>query len=374
MTGKRQTGFLFIADISGYTELLTQVELEHALDIVKHLLDTLVKNVLPPLILAKLEGDALFFYAPQGSFLLGQTCLEAIERFYNAFLISRESLSGRMKTCGCKGCRLTPSLDLKFVAHHGTFLIQSMKQGEELSGPDVILVHRLLKNSVTESTGLKAYAFLTEACFAAIPFGDLPTTMRRHSERYEHLGEVRGSVHDVSNAWERQRDRHRMTVDEKDSWFHVDAEYPVPQSVLWECLVEPGHLAHYCEMEKVTLQGLKEHRVAPGTSCSCIKGGKEILQTFVDWNPFDYFTVETATEIGLARTTVSLTPSGQGTRARWLVSRPERSVGFGAMLLRLFGPLMRLAVKAEIKRESARLRQLINEEINAGKVLQSATT
>ena len=34
----------------------------------------------------------------------------------------------------------------------------------ELLGSDVILVHRLLKNDVIESTGIEAYALFTQRC------------------------------------------------------------------------------------------------------------------------------------------------------------------------------------------------------------------
>ena len=39
-------------------------------------------------------------------------------------------------------------LDFKFVAHHGEMVKQKMGGREELAGRDVILVHRLLKNTV----------------------------------------------------------------------------------------------------------------------------------------------------------------------------------------------------------------------------------
>jgi hypothetical protein len=41
-------------------------------------------------------------------------------------------------------------LDLKFVCHYGEFIKQKMSGRDELAGRDVILVHRLLKNGVSQ--------------------------------------------------------------------------------------------------------------------------------------------------------------------------------------------------------------------------------
>lgn len=40
----KQNGFLILADISGNTELLTQAELEHGLDIVQRVLNSLIST------------------------------------------------------------------------------------------------------------------------------------------------------------------------------------------------------------------------------------------------------------------------------------------------------------------------------------------
>ena len=53
---------LVIADISGYTDYLAGVELDHAQDILADLIDRVVKALRPPFKLAKLEGDAAFAY------------------------------------------------------------------------------------------------------------------------------------------------------------------------------------------------------------------------------------------------------------------------------------------------------------------------
>jgi len=46
--------------------------------------------------------------------------------------------------------------------------MQSMAGKEELSGPDVILAHRMMKNQVREETGISSYVLLTEAAAEAM--------------------------------------------------------------------------------------------------------------------------------------------------------------------------------------------------------------
>jgi hypothetical protein len=63
MLAKPELAYFAIADISGYTNFLAKVELDHAQDIIADFMDTAVKGLRPPFRLAKFEGDAAFVYA-----------------------------------------------------------------------------------------------------------------------------------------------------------------------------------------------------------------------------------------------------------------------------------------------------------------------
>ena len=52
----------------------------------------------------------------------------------------------------------------------------------ELQGAEVIRLHRLMKNSVTASTGIKAYALVTEQAADAIGLPDFFAGTIRHVE------------------------------------------------------------------------------------------------------------------------------------------------------------------------------------------------
>ncbi len=186
--GARQ-GYLLLADISGYTEFLTGTELEHAHEIIRELTTLIRERLAPPMRFVKLEGDAVFCYADAGTFRDGERLVELIEACY--FDFSNRLLDmARATTCRCNACAAIGSLGLKFIAHYGSFVIERDEKREDLAGPDVILAHRLLKNTIGDHGGPQAYAFLTEACLARMPAS---FNLAPHSEVYESFGETRGA-------------------------------------------------------------------------------------------------------------------------------------------------------------------------------------
>jgi len=59
---------------------------------------------------------------------------------------------------------------LKFFVHHGDYIVQSISGIKELVGSDVNLVHRLMKNHISETTGWRAYALFTESALNHIGY------------------------------------------------------------------------------------------------------------------------------------------------------------------------------------------------------------
>ena len=61
---------------------------------------------------------------------------------------------------------------------------------DELIGRDVIVVHRLLKNSAEAVLGGKPYALFTDACIAAMGADPAALGLVRHSETIDLIGEM----------------------------------------------------------------------------------------------------------------------------------------------------------------------------------------
>lgn len=187
MERKTQTGYLVLADISGYTSFVAKTEIEHADLALSYLLETIIEKLSRLLTIAKLEGDAVFAYIETGGLANGKTMLDLIEESYVAFRDKASSLHSQA-TCPCKACKAIPTLDLKLIVHHGEYVLQHVAGIRDLMGTDVNLIHRLLKNGVTEATGWKGYALFTSSALEHMKC--TKDSYFRRCESYEHLGDV----------------------------------------------------------------------------------------------------------------------------------------------------------------------------------------
>ena len=137
---------LLIADIGGHTHYMhwNRTHLAHAQQTVAGLLESVI-DAGKGLKLAKLEGDAAFFWEPDGNAKV--LVSDRLSRMRQSFLARRERFK-RDIACECASCSQLDNLSLKFVVHVGEVAEQRVKRHVELAGVDVILVHRMLKNSV----------------------------------------------------------------------------------------------------------------------------------------------------------------------------------------------------------------------------------
>src|SRR5919106_2108894 len=199
MERKTQTGYLVLADISGYTSYVAQTEIEHADMALSYLLETLVEQLSSLLTICQLEGDAVFAYIEESKLEEAKSLLELIDQTYLAFREKALALYAGA-TCPCRACKALPTLDLKFMVHHGEFLIQQVAGIRHLLGTDVNLIHRLSKNHVSESTGWRGYALFTNQGLERMQTDK--TSFVQQTESYEHLGEVETYVRDMHVRYE----------------------------------------------------------------------------------------------------------------------------------------------------------------------------
>ena len=161
---------IVLADISGYTQFMVrnQMSAVHGQQYITFLIETLMREIRIPLRLQEIEGDALFLYAEDpGSDEEWKDVLEQIpdmlQRFFNAFY-EGSVLAMEASPCECTFCRNGKDLALKIVVHTGSAVFHQVGGYNKVSGPDVILAHRLLKNSVPD----KEYLLMSEAAYSTI--------------------------------------------------------------------------------------------------------------------------------------------------------------------------------------------------------------
>ena len=101
-----------------------------------------------------------------GQALDGETLLRTLEQTYLSFARRRRTVA-LSSSCTCEACRRTPQLDLKFCVHHGSFVEHEVAGSNELVGSDVVLAHRLLKNTVRDRIGYRPYLLVTTPALKA---------------------------------------------------------------------------------------------------------------------------------------------------------------------------------------------------------------
>lgn len=285
-----QHGYLVIADISGYTSFVAKTELEHSHEILTELLELLVEKFKPLMTISKLEGDAVFAYAGETTFTRGDTLLEFMESVYVAFR-DRQISMRRKTTCTCNACKNIPSLDLKFIAHHGDFIIQNIANTRELVGSDVNLIHRLSKNHVAEATGWRAYMMVTEKCLDHLHLNLEDTHIQ--IEEYEHLGEIKTHSIDLHKRYKEITEARRVILEEKDADIVLTVDFDTPPAVTWEWIQDPIKRNTWSGGEVTWSNGDRpKGRASNGASNHCAHGKGVSTEIVRDWRPFEYSTTE----------------------------------------------------------------------------------
>jgi hypothetical protein len=324
MSGTIANGTFVITDVTGYTAFLTDSELEHGRDILSNLLDAIVAAIEPPLVVSNFQGDAVLSYAPDHEGLRGQTFLETIDRLYGSFAAARTRIQQNTSCDCCRACKNVGALDLKVFVHHGAFATQRIQGREELSGRDLIVAHRMMKNSLRERTGLSAYALISGAAIRALGLEPFAADMIAHQETYEHLGEVPMFAMDLRTPWEESQSRRRVHVSALEAWADFEVELPVPPQAAWELLTVAEHRMRWAGADEIAFSSRHRGRIGVGTTVRCARGRRLSDFAVLDWRPFEYFTEERPLRLGArAICTTELVPTENATRVAWRVARPN---------------------------------------------------
>ncbi len=362
-----QTGFLLIADITGYTMFLTRSELEHAQGILDALFKSIFAEIKAPIVLSNLQGDAALAYLPDANMPQRQFPLDAIERIYCSFA----NTLGAMRlntTCNCNACRNMGQLDLKFFLHHGIYATQMLAGRTELQGPEVIRLHRLMKNSVTKATGIKAYALVTQQAADATGLPDFFAGAIRHVEHGDELGDTVCFVYDLAPVFAKWRASRRIVVqsDEPLAFEPMECDLPVPPPVAWAYVTDVEKKIRWQQgLDGMSMTGLSRGRIAPGATQHCAHGNGSTLHDIVDWRPFDYVTWHIRTPLGtVVRQMAEFTAlDNGGTHLSLRSAKPESSNPLAQAFVRIAIPVKKLV--REQRASKVALEQLVADDLAA---------
>ena len=139
---------IFIPDISGYTKFMSSLELEHASHIISTFLKTIVDHAENKFEVSEIEGDAVLLFK-KDSIMSRQEMVDQCIDIFKAFHFQRKSMQ-QVVLCHCGACQSIINLSLKFIVHAGIISEIKVNRFSKPSGVDMIIAHRLLKNSIGE--------------------------------------------------------------------------------------------------------------------------------------------------------------------------------------------------------------------------------
>ena len=312
MNTTTQQGFLIIADITGFTPFVADTELEHSNEILQEMLKGILSYLTPRFTLAEVEGDAVFVYAPVEKFPRGEAILETIESFYTAFRDKKSSFH-RVRTCGCKACQMAPLLDLKFIVHYGEYIMNNVSGKKKPLGTSVNVAHRLLKNSISEVTGWKAYILLTKDCAEAI--GVDSNKFHQQTERFDHIGTIETFSVDLDALYKNVLKERRVYLSKEEADFVIQRDFPIPPTLLWDWMNDPRQRTRWTPGSDWNMGLRPMGRMGKGATNHCVNS--KMMEKILDYRPFDYYTSSMGRGFFQIMLTSEFKEIPSGTRLSW---------------------------------------------------------
>jgi Protein of unknown function (DUF2652) len=212
-------------------------------------------------------------------------------------------------TCPCDACANIGMLKLKFVVHHGKFSRQRLGNVEQLHGTDVIVAHRLLKNSVPS----KEYLLVTDAVLERLP-EDARSTFTPHTETFD-LGAISGGYQEIAHLWETARAKEPQRVMPDEAMINSEVTVEAPLELVDSLMLEPDVMQRYLFSDDVVvIPGARGEEI--GEEFHCHHGGslvslrlvshdpREQLTFYAD-QPTDMYVTTRLLDLGGGRTSVS---------------------------------------------------------------------
>lgn len=176
---------ILIPDISGFTAFMTNNELSHASHAINILIEDILSTVGDSYQVSEIEGDAVLLIKrgpPPSQQEIFDLCLDIFRSFH-----WKRKWMQQHTVCPCGACQAIINLTLKFVAHYGPLAEIKIGGFVKQSGTEMIVAHRLLKNSIEHHE----YILLTEKLLqAAAKTAEDANEWIPSSEEYPSLGTV----------------------------------------------------------------------------------------------------------------------------------------------------------------------------------------
>ena len=183
--------FFCIPDITGFTRFVTTTDdADFANRVISTVLNKVAEANILAMDIAEIEGDAIFFFKI-GRLPAIKKVAQQCQLIYEVFL---DAISGFEQTDPDLYHKYLSAnqLGMKVIVHHGQVTPTKIGKRTKLMGEDVILAHKLLKNSVVDP----CYILLTQKYLAKLKDKKVVKTwfnwdrLKHGKDEYEHFGIV----------------------------------------------------------------------------------------------------------------------------------------------------------------------------------------
>jgi Protein of unknown function (DUF2652)/Polyketide cyclase / dehydrase and lipid transport len=311
MESKIESGYIVLADISGFTSFMEETEIAHSVVILQGLIELIIRRFSSVLTIAEVEGDAVFAYVSESRITRGELLLEIIEATYADYR-DRQQTMQHNAGCPCRACQSIKTLDLKFVTHYGEYALQDIGGKLKPVGASVNLVHRLLKNNIKEVTGWPAYALFSKACLEKMAIH--PNGMRILELSYD-IGKVATGSIDLNERYNRLLLDRKVFLSQEEADMSATYTMDAPPPVVWDWLTDPKKRKDWVPHSNISVTQKPLGRTGPATQYHCAVS--DVIEEILDWRPFQYYTIHLIKGPFKILITSNLEPSGSGTQVRW---------------------------------------------------------
>ena len=94
-----------------------------------------------------------------------------------------------IQSCPCTPCNDMVNLKLKCFVHYGEFFIKKIKNFEEITGEEVIIIHRLMKNTISSNE----YILFTEQA-SKVSSLEILESLEKRNENIDDFGNINMQV------------------------------------------------------------------------------------------------------------------------------------------------------------------------------------
>ena len=189
-TNQEGPALICIPDITGFTRFMAETDLTFSRKVIPPLLRSIVASNTLSMSVGEIEGDAILFYR-FGKLPALRELSDQCKKFYADFHEELESLRKEFPEDFEKYIS-SNKLSLKIVLHAAEMTSSHIGGMIKLIGEDVVVVHKLLKNSVEDAE----YILFSEKLLSNYKEEEVRDflnwdTLKDGKDEYEYIGEIK---------------------------------------------------------------------------------------------------------------------------------------------------------------------------------------